>query len=250
MRRIFVERYAYASSGPSLPAKASPTLTRRMSWMQKAAMEALETIKPLPLDAPLYFATQYGEVDATLAVAASILSRQLPVSPTAFQHSVHNAVPGYLTIASGSRSPSLTVSSGFASFDKILFWAAHELNADLIDKVIVAQAFERLPSPVADDPEIAACELLLLTTSPTQAPQRELQSIVRLTSQSMLEEALQQRGSEVTQTFHETAARAVATPLRLDSFAGNFLRITESFGVESASARNFEAYVSKWNLVV
>src|SRR5262249_27338723 len=132
---------------------------------QKAAMEALAELKEagfaLPPNAAIYFATQFGEVDATLAVAESILAKALPVSPTAFQHSVHNAVPGYVSIACEARNPSLTVSSGFRSFDKLLFWSFHELRSGLLDAALVINANERL----AERSPLAESEMLLLAAN-------------------------------------------------------------------------------------
>jgi hypothetical protein len=241
MRRIFAAAYAHRSAGPGLPAIAPQTLTRRMSWMQKAAMEALEAVRPLPPDLPVYFATQFGEIDATLAVADAILSRQLPVSPTAFQHSVHNAGPGYLMIATGSRAPSLTVSSGFASFDKLLFWAFHELRQGHRGEVLLAQAAERVE-------DVATCELLHLSTDHSYASTgAELLSATRLTSRAALASAVAELGPGARQEFHESDNAVAPSPLRLDRTDGNFHRILTSFVRETADEFPFEAFVSSWS---
>lgn len=245
MRRVYVDTYAHATVGPGAALRSPPALTRRMSWMQKAAMEALAALEAPPADAAVYFATQFGEVDATLTVAASILSRQLPVSPTAFQHSVHNAVPGYVTIACESRAPSLTVSAGFASFDKLLFWAFHELRAGLLDRTLLVYGSERLgPEPG----EMARCEMLLLSAGLVNAlPRTELRSVTRASSRAALDLLMKDLGPGAAQEFHETEGGVAEAPLRLDRTDGTFHRILTSFAPETSGEFPFEAYVSTWS---
>lgn len=244
MKRVYATNYTYAEAGPDQLAVAPPALTRRMSWMQKAAMEALQALNNtgfrLPDGAPVYFATQFGEVDATLAVASSILSKALPVSPTAFQHSVHNAVPGYVTIALESRNPSLTVSAGYASLDKLLFWAFHELRHGLIPSALLLNAHERL------GPETAACELLVLSTeAPTGV---ELRAIERAGTRPAWDLLMKSLGQHEQQVFREPAAGAAPAPLRLDRMSGTLHRILMPFSPDSPAAFPFEAFVSTWSV--
>jgi len=127
---------------------------RRFSPIQKSVFEAFESIRNdsqadfdqilKELKAPLYFATSVGEIDSVTKVIGSVLNNDLPVSPTAFQHSVHNAAAGHISIYYGLRSPQLTFSSGFLSLDKALFNAFHKISSGLVPAICVFAASEYL----------------------------------------------------------------------------------------------------------
>ena len=254
MMRVFVEHYDAVAIGSSTQLLTDALTVRRMSWLQKATMEALTRYQRAAaarldevlerLHAPIYFCTEHGEIDATLTVAASLINRQLPVSPTAFQHSVHNAGAGYVTIATKTRNPSATVSSGFLSFDKTIFWAFEELRRGRQQAVILVRAGEHANGAAPD--VIAECELLVLTTDhrepPALNPDRrwELMAV----GYGSLSAAEQDRttGSTVgSPGIHEAAIDRAFVPLRLDRKKASFHRIV-------TSADTDERIVSRWSL--
>lgn len=91
------------------------------------------------------FATSGGD----LAVVDNILSAlQLPgkpVSPTQFHNSVHNAPAGYWSIATGSHTSSISLSSYDGSFAAGLLDATSQILADERDVLLVA--YDEPPPP-------------------------------------------------------------------------------------------------------
>ncbi len=234
---ITVAAYAYATA----PKETTPA-TRRMSLLQKATMACFAQIRPA-LDAGaepeerllIAFATRFGEVDATLNVADAILNRTLPVSPVFFQHSVHNAAAGYVSIASGRRDPSITTANGFLSFDLLLYWAAHELAAGLRDRVLLLSAAEHAVSAAAAELP-AECEALLLTRSESLAPNRvaTLVSIQYAGDPDRYAAALRTLTEGPSHLSTEAESPLAAHPLRLDlAKKGPFHRIMASVAGES-----------------
>src|SRR5690606_18992067 len=121
-------------------------LARRMTAMQLSVMEAFVNLKDARPElntelwatpVPVYFATPFGELTASLTIYDAIYHDQLPCSPTAFQHSVHNCAPGYLAMVKAMRHPSMTVSSGYLSFDKALYLASQKIRSGLVPAAVV-----------------------------------------------------------------------------------------------------------------
>jgi hypothetical protein len=90
------------------------------------------------------FGTSYGEI----AVACRIFEQGLDagISPTAFHNSVHNAPLGYLSIFSGLRGPSLTLSDSTLSGEESMAEAASILSEGAARAVIVGAGDESCPS--------------------------------------------------------------------------------------------------------
>jgi 3-oxoacyl-[acyl-carrier-protein] synthase II len=88
--------------------------------------------------------TSYGEI----AVACKIFEQGLEpgLSPTAFHNSVHNAPLGYLSIFSGMRGPSLTVSDATLSGEEGLTEAVSLLEEGAATAVVVGSGDESCPS--------------------------------------------------------------------------------------------------------
>jgi hypothetical protein len=145
-------------------------MARRFSPIQKAVLETFDAWqKERPdefnrlfreLRAPLYFASEFGEIASLVREARDILARNLPVSPLAFQHSVQNCAAGYFSIVHALHNPSLSISSGFLAFDKAMFWAWQGVSTGRFSAVCVAVGRE---STLLDDTQSSTCELIVVS---------------------------------------------------------------------------------------
>lgn len=145
--------YAHTCKPLTGPFGVTHPLARRMSPLQKVLLEVSGQWKEhhkelfeealVKRQAQILFATSFGEMESVLNVLTSILNNQLPVSPTAFQHSVHNCAPGYFSIVNGLRNAAVTASTGFLSLDKCLHAAFQKIRAGVLDSVFVIAADER-----------------------------------------------------------------------------------------------------------
>jgi hypothetical protein len=101
---------ASRDAAPALP--QVPALTRRhlaplgraavdVAWRALAADEAL----------PVVFCSRYGEVERSIElITALVTGREL--SPTSFSLSVHNAIPGVLSIVRRLAAPTMAIAAG------------------------------------------------------------------------------------------------------------------------------------------
>lgn len=172
---VYFSHYLAVDTGLKAPAiPISSPLARRFSPIQKAVFECFESIKcEAPDDfnlvlkewhAPLYFATSLGEIDSVIRVIRGVLENDLPVSPIAFQHSVHNAAAGHISIHYGLKSPQLTFSSGYLSLEKAMFSAYHKILMKSVSAVCMVAADEyRTNSGLA-----ARAEVFFLSGKPLQ----------------------------------------------------------------------------------
>lgn len=151
-------------------------LCRRMTTLQRSALEpliALATSDTSLFDrvfrdckAPLYFATMGGEISANVTIARDLHRRSLPVSPQAFQHSVHNATPGYFSLVFNLPAPTLTISSGPRSFEIALEHARRKLEYGATPPAIaILGADERL-----DQDQHTDVRLMIIARSDAVAP--------------------------------------------------------------------------------
>ena len=79
-------------------------------------IEALEQSGRDPVDMPMVFAASGGDGETIHEILAVLATDQREVSPTRFHNSVHNAPSGYWSVATGSRAPSVSLSSFDDSF--------------------------------------------------------------------------------------------------------------------------------------
>ena len=174
---IWAGHYYSFSLKSDSPPVASHELVRRMSPLQRALLGAMETFSRHEGEAfkyvikdsnfPIYFATSLGELDANLKVTDALRDSSIPLSPTAFQNSVHNAAPGCLAIIYGIHSPSLTFSSGYASPDRVLLLAQQHLDLGLHDCICIAAGNENYPKEAE---EAAFAELFVLFSDKACGP--------------------------------------------------------------------------------
>jgi hypothetical protein len=181
-KRVYLAYYDRCGTATDKTLRFSHPLSRRMTPMQLAVMEAFERLKierpefdaALWHDAtpvPIYFATAFGELNASLTVFESIKRDMLPVSPTAFQHSVHNCAPGYLAMVKAVHHPSATFTNSYLSYDKALFAAFHKLRQGLQATIIVVNGRDLVTE---ESDLLGECELAVLTTDEAGPHSREL----------------------------------------------------------------------------
>jgi hypothetical protein len=122
----------------------SHPLMRRLTLLQKAVIE-LASVQMKKSECcfekalkdeqtPLYFATALGEFNLNLDLLRSLMAGELPLSPTAFQHSVHNCPLGYLSIVFGLKNPSVTLCAGVSPELQALQVAKRDLRLRCLDK--------------------------------------------------------------------------------------------------------------------
>ena len=177
------------------PLTFSHPLARRMTPMQKALLEVVHRMRSSAADVfaramvdggcAVFFATALGEFSSNLGMLEGLRKGELPLSPTAFQHSVHNCPAGYLSIVFGLKNPMTTLCGGAQSSWKALILAsshvrretestrrqafAFVLVADEIPKAS-ADAFARGSLLGADEgAPVARAEALLLASEPAEA---------------------------------------------------------------------------------
>ena len=177
MNRVFAGEYRRFTLQRESTLHLTHPLARRMAPLQRCALEILALFREERAavfaelwkisGAPLFFATSMGELDPSLTLAESIFCNSLPLSPAVFQHSVHNATPGYASIVFRSQTPSLTVSSGFLSLDKALLLAFLKVAHGRLPAVIVLAADE---NTVRNEAVLARSELIIIAGE-NQVPQ-------------------------------------------------------------------------------
>lgn len=114
----------------STPLSFSHPLSRRMTPLQKVLLEVAHRVEARAPDSfarfvreggcSLYFATALGELSSNLGMLEALRREELPLSPTAFQHSVHNCPVGYLSILMGLKNPIVTLCGGLDAAHKAL----------------------------------------------------------------------------------------------------------------------------------
>jgi len=103
-------------------------MRRRLSRFGKIASRVtLDVLDEENSGLPLVFSSRYGEAEITAKMLELICTRE-PLSPTAFSLSVHNAVPGFLSIQTKSTAAHTAIAAGPSSFIAGLFEAASQVN--------------------------------------------------------------------------------------------------------------------------
>lgn len=120
-----------------------PAQRRRLSPMARGVLHCAGRLAP-PGDLRVVFASRHGEAERTLALLRD-LAAGVDVSPTLFSMSVHNAVPGLLSILRGNRAPSTAVAAGSETFGYGLLAAAAAWKADPESQVLYLFGEDRLP---------------------------------------------------------------------------------------------------------
>lgn len=75
----------------------SPLLRRRLTGVEKIGLFLAHQLEPYPVDTQVVFASRFGEWQQTIDLIHQF-SQDKEMSPAGFSHSVHNAMPGLLSI--------------------------------------------------------------------------------------------------------------------------------------------------------
>ncbi len=168
-REILSGRVAYQEGPAPAPAPAMlPANERRRSTpATRIALEAArQATAGLDIDVAglgSVFASSDGDMDLIDRLCTDIYGNRVPVSPTAFHNSVHNAVAGYWSIAHGCRQGSTSLAAWDGSLAAGLLEAATQLACTERPVLLVAYdvpatgalaPHRRFPAPFA-------CALLL-----------------------------------------------------------------------------------------
>lgn len=120
-----------------------PSQRRRLSRLARGAFHCAGRL-PAAGDFRLVFASRHGESERTLAILRD-LAAGVDVSPAQFSMSVHNAVPGLVSILRGSRGPAAAVAAGPESLGCGLLEALGSLGTDP-SPVLLLHGEDRLPA--------------------------------------------------------------------------------------------------------
>ena len=150
--------------GPAVSETTPPMLLRRR--ISRLGQRALKTAwnQPGKEHARLIFSSRHGEFGRTLSIMDS-LTQGTEVSPADFTLSVHHALAGLLSIATGNTQGHTAVSAGMESLFYALLEGAVCRSERPETPVLVAYYDEPLPKPYAafghDDDETVALTLCL-----------------------------------------------------------------------------------------
>lgn len=125
---------------------------RATSTIRLALQAAGEALADAGLDAArcgAVFACSGGNTEALDALCRALIEPERPISPSQFNHSVHNAPLGYWSIATGSVQPAVSVGAYDASFAAGLLEAF--TLARLENRPILLVAYDT-PPPLALQP--------------------------------------------------------------------------------------------------
>jgi hypothetical protein len=104
-----------ADGEPALTAMPA-MLRRRASAPGKMALNTAYTVADGRTDIPVVFCSRHGECGRSVELLTD-LARQLPLSPTAFSLSVHNATGGLFSIARHDHANSLALAAGHSTVE-------------------------------------------------------------------------------------------------------------------------------------
>lgn len=134
--------YAQAPLGRLAPTVLPPNERRRATLSARLVLEAIRQATEVtdvgPEQLPSVFASSDGDLSLVEAMCASICREPPTISPTIFHNSVHNAVAGYWSIASGCMAASTSIAAWDGTFAAGLVESAAQLATDANDLLLVA----------------------------------------------------------------------------------------------------------------
>lgn len=120
-------------------------LRRRASTPGKMALNTAYAVAGDRTDIPVIFCSRHGECGRSAELLTD-LARQLPLSPTAFSLSVHNATGGLFSIARHDHANSLALAAGHSTVEHAAIEACG-LLADGAAAVLLVASDGPLPAP-------------------------------------------------------------------------------------------------------
>lgn len=133
-----------------------PMMRRRVDRLGRLACQVAYWCQQTSGDAPLVFASRYGDADRSLSLLGDLIQQQA-LSPTGFALSVHNAIAALYSIARGDTRNVVVVAAGRASVTAALVEAVG-LIADGESEVLVVCYESPLPDHYAHFHDESACE--------------------------------------------------------------------------------------------
>lgn len=94
----------------------SPMLRRRASTAGKMALEVAFQCLGARTHVPLVFCSRHGECERSVELLSN-LARKLPISPTSFSMSVHNATAGLLSIARHEHTNMVAIAANHSTIE-------------------------------------------------------------------------------------------------------------------------------------
>ncbi len=150
-RAVLVGRQPYRPDDPprfdriNLPRNEARRATLTVRLALQAAAEAMAGTSLSPADCGAVFACAGGNTEALDALCQALIEPGRPISPSQFNHSVHNAPLGYWNIATGSVQPAVSVGAYDASFGAGLLEASGLVEIERQSVVLVA--YDTPPPP-------------------------------------------------------------------------------------------------------
>jgi hypothetical protein len=161
------------------PKMLRPNERRRTSGIIKLALQAVYDAlgeQSVHNDFVSVFASAEGDLEIIDRICKALDTQDRPVSPTHFQNSVHNAVAGYCSIASGSTSASTSIAALEGSFSAGMLEACVQAHSNRQPILYVAYDYSA-PFPLSERIPIStpfATALLLSADANDTKPQASL----------------------------------------------------------------------------
>jgi Beta-ketoacyl synthase, N-terminal domain len=122
-----------------------PMLRRRAGFLGKMALEVAYQCLGRRIDVPTVFTSQHGDAARSVDLLLD-LAKDVPLSPTSFGLSVHNAIGGLFSIARGDHSSHVALAAGQSSVEHAVIEACGML-ADGEPAVLLVAYDCPLPTP-------------------------------------------------------------------------------------------------------
>ncbi|MBA3580855.1 MAG: beta-ketoacyl synthase chain length factor [Gammaproteobacteria bacterium] len=151
-------------------------LRRRLSPLYRAALAVAYALGDKHGPMPTIFCSRHGDNHKTVELLKA-LAEQMPLSPTGFSLSVHNAAVGQYTIARQEALPSNAIAAGESGLEHACIEAAGFLAEGRYPQVLVLMYDDILPEVYRNIPDSVACRYalgLVLSAAPS-AVRLELQ---------------------------------------------------------------------------
>lgn len=143
---------------------------RRLSIFAKLALYAGFEASKGHHDFPVVFTSRHGDLHKTSTLLDSLANKE-GFSPTLFSMSVHNAAPGLLSIFTGNKQASNTVSAGKDTFFMGLVDAYARLSSNMENKVLFIHCDQALPESYHgfnDEVQVDHCVAFLMSVADTK----------------------------------------------------------------------------------
>lgn len=136
-----------------LPDLIPPRERRRAPQLVKMAIEVMDQACKMasvqPADVAVIFSSAMGDMQITDYMCSTLAQEPRLISPTKFHNSVHNAAPGYWSIATGSFCPTSAVSAFELTPSMAFLEAAIQCVEEQIPVIAVTQEVAA-PYPLMD----------------------------------------------------------------------------------------------------